>query len=679
MKIYVDANAKHYGDGTEEWPFQTIQAAAEVANPGDEVLVLPGVYHEQVDPQRGGTEEQPIVYRSVEPLGATITGAEVIKNWESVGDGVWTTRIPNGLFGDYNPYKTLVQGDWFDGRIVAHTGEVFLNDKALYEVNSLDEVKQPKPFNRSWDVDFTVYTWFTEQDRMTDGTVLYANFHDFDPNEETVEITVRRRAFFPSQSGLNYITLDGFVITKAASQWAPPTAFQDGMVGPHWSKGWVIENNDISHAKTNGISLGKYLQPNNDNNWSKYKRKDGTQTQREVVIQATYEGWDKEHVGSHVVRNNHIHDNGQTGIVGHMGCAFSLIEDNEIDHNNVRQNLVGAETGGIKFHAPIDTVIRHNHIHHNNRGIWLDWQVQGTRITRNIFHDNTLAKPFETNDDTLDGLLLGLGEDLWIEVSHGPTLVDNNLMLSERSLRLAAQGVSLVHNLLAGSIAAVGRGTNNNSINVPSDRYTPYHEAHGTKIIGFMSFLHGDDRFYNNIFVQSKLRPELQKLADRMKDNPDEWDDYNFVSGTKPFDGFPKFEDWDKYFDGYVGLYAPNNDRYYGHLPVWAGGNVYFNGAQAYDGETPAHVDDEHEIKLELVETDEGLKLDTNLFDFLPTETDAVISTATLGEAFEPEERFENPDGTEIIFDRDFFGHRRAGSRVTAGPFADRDSLSLNL
>src|SRR3712207_7276861 len=50
------------------------------------------------------------------------------------------------------------------------------------------------------------------------------------------------------------------------------------------------------------------------------------------------------------------------------------------------------------------------------------------------------AKPFEMNDDNLDGLLLGLGEDIWIEVSHGPMLVDNNLMLSERSLRLAAQG-----------------------------------------------------------------------------------------------------------------------------------------------------------------------------------------------------------------------------------------------
>ena len=33
----------------------------------------------------------------------------------------------------------------------------------------------------------------------------------------------------------------------------------------------------------------------------------------------------------------------------------------------------GAEMAGIKLHAPIDTLISHNRIHHCNRGLWMDW------------------------------------------------------------------------------------------------------------------------------------------------------------------------------------------------------------------------------------------------------------------------------------------------------------------
>ena len=128
------------------------------------------------------------------------------------------------------------------------------------------------------------------------------------------------------------------------------------MVGPHWSKGWIIEDCEIYESKCSGISLGKYLQPENDNKWLKWKYKDGTQTERDCICQASYEGWDKEHIGSHIVRRCEIHDCGQTGIVGHLGGVFSVIEDNHIHHINNKQNLAGAEIGGIKMHAAIDVI-----------------------------------------------------------------------------------------------------------------------------------------------------------------------------------------------------------------------------------------------------------------------------------------------------------------------------------
>ena len=59
----------------------------------------------------------------------------------------------------------------------------------------------------------------------------------------------------------------------------------------------------------------------------------------------------------------------------------------------------------------------------------------------------------------------------------------------------------------------------------------------------------------------------------------------------------------------------------------------------------------------------DGLYLKTDLFEQLQAHQ-GIITTATLGEAFEPEQRYENPDGTPITFDQDYFGH---GSRVGRG------------
>ena len=489
MQIYVDGNAVRSGNGQKEYPFQTISEAAKIARPGDEVLVAPGVYREYVDPANAGCEDARIVYRSVEPGKAVITGAEIVDNWEHLEGDVWTARVSNGLFGDYNPYTTLVSGDWFIASYTAHTGEVYLNGKSMYEVTSLDKVKKPEIYKKSWDQAFTVYTWYVEQDEEKNETVFYVNFQGKNPNEETVEINVRENCFYPSKEGIGYITLAGFVVKQAATQWAPPTAYQEGMVGPHWSKGWIIEDCEISDSKCSGISLGKYRQPNNDNKWLKWKFKDGTQTERDCICQAQREGWTKENIGSHIIRRCNIHDCGQTGIVGHLGGVFSIIEDNHIHHINNKQNLAGAEIGGIKMHAAIDVIIRRNHFHHCTRGLWLDWQAQGTRVTQNLFHDNTLPNEENANPEGMDGI----GEDIFIEISHGPTLVDNNVLLSDRAIKLATQGVAVVHNLIAGSFTAVGRGVNNGSEKLPSPRYTPYHVPHRTEINGFMTVLHGDE------------------------------------------------------------------------------------------------------------------------------------------------------------------------------------------
>lgn len=660
MKYYVSTKGKRNGNGSYENPFQKINDAAAVAQAGDEVIVAPGIYREYVNPRKGGTEGNPVIYRSQEPGKAIISGAEEIKDWEKYSGNTWRVKIHNGIFGDFNPYTTEVAGDWYFGMMTCHTGEVYLNGKSMYEAEKLEEVLEPVVEKASWDPELTNYKWYSEQ---ADGyTVIFANFQGINPNESCVEINVRRNCFLPSQTGINYITVSGFIIRQAATTWAPPTAYQDGMIGPHWSKGWIIEDCEISDAKCCGISLGKYYQPDNENKWSLKKWKDGTQTERDAICQAQREGWAKESIGSHIVRRCNIHHCEQTGIVGHLGGVFSVIEDNHIHHINVKQQIAGAEIGGIKMHAAIDTVIRRNHIHHCTRGIWLDWQAQGTRVTQNLFHDNT---PPEWVSPTY---ALFSTEDLFIEVSHGPTLVDNNIFLSPVTGRLAAQGIAFVHNLICGVFTCVGAGTDNCGGDGAKDaRYTPYHVPHRTEIAGFMTILHGDDRFYNNVFVQCRMPEFFYKQAELLQEVCVE------TVGTKPFDGYPTYEE---YYDlMFVQVPAPGDgSRYYSHLPVYTGGNAYFNGAEPFDKEKACNVDTEHEITVCLVEKEGRYVLKTNLHEYLHADSMPFISTEVLGEAFEPEQRFENPDGSEIVFDSDYFGEKR-GVHAAAGPFADYGAL----
>lgn len=672
MQIYVDGSAVRSGNGCKEYPFQTIQEAANIARPGDEVLVAPGVYREYVDPVYAGREDARIVYRSTVKGAAVIKGSEEVKNWKPYEGDVWVARIPNGLFGTYNPYTTLVLGDWYIASYIAHTGEVYLNGKSMYEVTELEKVLKPEIYKKSWDQAFTVYTWYTEQDEEANETLLYANFQGADPNAEDVEINVRANCFYPSKEGVGYITLSGFTVKQAATQWAPPTAYQEGMVGPHWSKGWIIEDCEISDSKCSGISLGKYKQPNNDNKWLYGKLKHGTQTERDCILQAQREGWTKENIGSHIVRRCDIHDCGQTGIVGHLGGVFSLIEDNHIHHINNKQNLAGAEIGGIKMHAAIDVIYRRNHIHHCTRGLWLDWQAQGTRVTQNLFHDNTVPKDENANTDCIDGV----GEDIFIEVSHGPTLVDNNILLSDFALKLPTQGVAVVHNLIAGSLTAVGVGVDNGTGAFATPRYTPYHVPHRTEVDGFMTILHGDMRFYNNIFIQKPIRPGIAAIHEMKKD--DVWCEFNPVAGTIPYEGYSSWEDYVAKFDGYCGMGGAERDKYYYKLPVWTGGNVYFNGAKPMSTEKDAVVDTEHEITIGLKEDDGTWKLETNVYDYMPETENDMISTETLGMAFEPEEKFENPDGTPIVFQYDYFGGRHPINPMS-GPFVSKEASKKNL
>lgn len=471
-EYHVSKSGNDQNPGSQEQAFLTIGAAASKAQAGDTITVHEGIYRERVNPFNGGLNDLlRILYRAADGEEVLIKGSEIIRDWNQLAGSVWSVEIPNSFFGNYNPYSDLLTGDWLNKKgLDHHTGEVFLNGKSLFEKASLKEVIESVPYRDARDQQASKYTWYAE---VKDGnTTIWANFQGANPNEELVEINVREACFYPDKPGVNFLTVRGFIMDQAATQWAAPTAEQPGLIGTHWSKGWIIEDNVISNSKSVGITLGKD-RSTGQNVWMNNPVKDGATHYNEVIFRALEIGWSKEKIGSHVVRNNVIFRCGQAGIVGSLGGVYSQIYNNHIYDIWTKRIFSGAEMAGIKIHASIDMLIRNNRIHNTGRGIWIDWMAQGTRITGNLLYDNTT-------------------DDLFSEVNHGPYLVDNNLFLSALSLRDWSEGGAYVHNLFAGKI----------EIRKVLNRFTPYHFPHSTQVAGLRNIFLGDNRFFNNLLAK---------------------------------------------------------------------------------------------------------------------------------------------------------------------------------
>ena len=604
-EFHVALNGNDAGPGTRRFPFRTIQRAADLAQPVDVITVHAGTYRERINPPRGGTSDrQRIVYRAAPDERVEIKGSEVVKGWVKMQEDVWKVTLPNSFFGSFNPYRDLIRGDWFNpkGR-EHHAGAVYLNGEWLSEAARLDEVMKPAG---------NTPCWFAQVDAAN--TTIWAQFKDVNPNEQLVEINVRQTVFYPDQPGRNYLTVRGFTLRHAATSWAPPTAEQRGLIGTHWSRGWIIENNVVSHSICSGIALGKHGD-----------RHDNTSADTAEGYVKTIErahahpiAWTKENIGHHVVRNNIISHCEQAGIVGSLGAAFSTVTGNVIHDIHVRRLFTGAEMAGIKFHAAIDTTIRGNHIYRTCRGLWLDWMAQGTRVSQNLFHGNA-------------------SEDLFVEVNHGPFVVDNNLFLSPTSVLDMSEGGAYAHNLFAGKIT-----------NRPEPgRETPFHPAHSTTVAGLVTIKGGDDRFYNNIFVGNGDPATSARTAAGKE--------LRWISS--------------------LGLWGYDTCE----LPLQTSGNVYFHGARPYDKEGNPLLLPNHNPDIRLVEEGGRMVLHLALEKSLREARTTFVTTTLLGKAKIPGLPYVNPDDSPLKIDRDYFGKRRSQSRPTPGPFEKPGEVNLNL
>ncbi|HAW16354.1 MAG TPA: hypothetical protein DCW41_06610 [Clostridiales bacterium] len=227
----------------------------------------------------------------------------------------------------------------------------------------------------------------------------------------------------------------------------------------------------------------------------------------------------------------------------------------------------------------------------------------------------------------------------------------------------------MVHNLICGSFTSVGEGTDSIVDGKLRQRYTPYHIPHRTEVMGFVTILHGDNRFYNNIFLQKW--PSDPYVVQSDSKEGEFWPE-NRETGTRVWDDYPTYDEWISMFD--MDSDVPDMQKlavgHFSPLPVWSEGNLYLGGAKPWKNEKGCIVDDGAKVDIDVEERDGKFVLKTDLYDYIKDASCDLIDSDTLGKAFEPEQRFEDPDGSTIVFDTDYNGNKRTG-KVIPGPFAE--------
>jgi hypothetical protein len=311
--------------------------------------------------------------------------------------------------------------------------------------------------------------------------------------------------------------------------------------------------------------------------------------------------------------------------------VFSTIEDNHIYNIAVKREFYGYEIGGIKLHAAIDVVIRHNRIHDCSLGTWLDWQTQGTRISRNVFYANN--------------------RDLFVEVSHGPYLVEHNVFGSVASLELFSQGGAFVNNLVCGTLRR----------EPVMDRATPYHVPHSTQVAGYAVIRGADDRYVGNVFLGGD--------ADRAY-APGSFGRGLATYGTAGYDGHPA--SFEEYLARVEAEPPGDHQRFLGvDQAAYVRGNVYAAGARPFEAERDALVLDGAPVSVAVVDQGDEVYLETTLPEGFDRAHVGVVTGRELERVRIVDAEFEERDGSPAVMNIDLVGERKeAGQTYPAGPIA---------
>lgn len=198
------------GTGTEDAPYGTIQKAADVVEPGDTVMIKPGVYYESVELKRTGTAEKPIVFRASEygKNKVIITGADKTIRENKSGD-LWTcVDSERGIYQlplDHKPMRVL-----YNGASITAVGQYeFLRDRN---------------YGEGEDYDFATYKQISYYD--ADAKMLYVRLRDDEkygkrnPNENLMAVSPPAYSSYEENGVTNSASFDSYIIDDISYNFA---------------------------------------------------------------------------------------------------------------------------------------------------------------------------------------------------------------------------------------------------------------------------------------------------------------------------------------------------------------------------------------------------------------------------------------------------------------------------
>lgn len=401
--------------GTAELPLRTINAAAQLARPGDTVEIRPGTYRERVIPARGGEAGSPIIYRASSPGSVVVKGSDVwTPAWTPVPgeENIHRAPLDLALFSAWRPGRDarlavtpspfheeiipsngqdkLLKADKLvgppltvrarpagDGEWRPVIGQIYADGSPLRQSLSLDEL-------RSLPGSFAV-------DAGGENILVHLPAGLRAPGQASWEITTREQIFAPVLRRLGYLVIEDLVFEHAANQAPWPSI---GAVSVRNGRHWTIRRCTVRQTQSVGLDLG--------GEWF-----DGTRL-----------FGDAPDSFGHLVEDSVIHDNGLAGIYGYE-VRDTVVRRCEIYGNNRLGFIQGLnarweEYAGIKLLHARRVRVEDNFVHDNHAfGIWFDNQWQGSRISRNLVADNQFG-----------GVFIEFGE-----APGAPLVIDNNIIL----------------------------------------------------------------------------------------------------------------------------------------------------------------------------------------------------------------------------------------------------------
>lgn len=393
------------------------EAVLQIPKDGNMTIVVhEGLYREEVVIPRGGDgESSRVILCAAKGEKPVITGAEEISGalWElQAGSGIYRLSLEKDYFqknaeGEYfNPFAVRWMSKGFQYKDFFTCGCVYLNDLAMTQCWSLDEVKEHE------------LGWYADVDESTGKTEVYVNFGNYDPRnpENQIEINYRMQCI-TAKWNQGYITIDGFKVIRGCGPktidfWMTNAEAMYGAIATNGGHHWVIENCEVTQCRGVAIDFGN-----------------GSAKQ-----ELRY-GGEPELYGYHILRGNHVYENATNGMMAYRG-AYTEIYNNRLVNNNALNTGLLSEAYIKDVSGGWGIQIHDNYLYSdqewNAYPIWLDSECDMCRVSRNIFYCRGDSKGFTGLD---------------YECNSGWNLIDNNIFVGVGQKQFSSTSTYFVNNL----------------------------------------------------------------------------------------------------------------------------------------------------------------------------------------------------------------------------------------